>query len=186
MHGTVRHLDTHIVERPVVERPGALNRDVRIRPPIIVDRDANVDVRPPRFWYGFVFGKQVPILRAGNLRIVVDNVPYFYDDGIFYQQVDNVYQEVYAPIGASVPQAPEGSFAVEAGNLVYYYAGGAFYVRQGANYIVAPAPIGVVVPDLPPGAVQVAIQNGVAYQFNGVYYQPVFADGVTQYMTFTP
>jgi len=44
--------------------------------------------------------------------------------------------------------------------------------------------MGVVVPELPPGAVQVSVNNRLAYQFNGIYYEPVFVNGVTQYMTF--
>ena len=36
------------------------------------------------------------------------------------------------------------------------------------------------------GAVAVSLNGRVAYQFNGIYYQPVFVNGVTQYMTFMP
>jgi len=117
---------------------------------------------------------------------MVNGSPYYYDDGLYYQQADNGYQEVYPPVGADVPQPPDGAIVVEAGNQTYYYAGGAFYVQQDGGYVVAPAPIGVAVPELPPGAMQVAVNGGAAYQFNGIYYRPEFVDGVTQYITFLP
>jgi hypothetical protein len=117
---------------------------------------------------------------------MVGGSPYFYDDGIYYQQAADGYQEVYPPVGADVPELPDGAVAIEAGNITYYYAGGAFYVQTDNGYNVAPTPIGVTVPELPPGAVQVAVNGGIAYQFNGIYYRPVFVDGVTQYMTFMP
>ena len=73
-----------------------------------------------------------------------------------------------------------------AGNLTYYYAGGAYYVQQNNGFVIVAPPIGVIVPELPPGAVQVFVNGILAYQFNGIYYQPVFVNGVTQYMTFIP
>jgi len=94
------------------------------------------------------------------------------------------YQAVYPPVGATITGLPDGAIAVDAGNLTYYYAGGAFYVQQDGGYVIVPTPIGVTVPELPPGAAQISINGSVAYQFNGVYYQPVFVNGVTQYMTF--
>jgi len=116
----------------------------------------------------------------------VNGAPYYYDDGIYYQQAGDDYQEVYPPLGADVPELPDGAIEIDAGNLAYYYAGGAFYVQQDGGFVIAPTPMGVTVPELPPGAVQVSVNGGVAYQFNGIYYRPVFVNGVTQYMTFMP
>jgi len=116
----------------------------------------------------------------------VNGAPYYYDDGIYYQQAGNDYQAVYPPVGANIPGLPYGAIEIYAGNLAYYYAGGAFYVQQVSGFVIAAPPMGVTVPELPPGAVQVSVNNGVAYQFNGIYYRPVFANGVTQYMTFMP
>ena len=85
-----------------------------------------------------------------------------------------------------MPELPDGAVAIQVGDQVYYFAGGAFYVGQNGGYVIAPPPMGVTVPELPPGAAQVNVNGMMAYQFNGIYYQPVFADGVTQYMTFAP
>jgi hypothetical protein len=189
-HGNVRHVDTHVVERPVqrpVEGPHNFNlhQDV-YHHDVYVHHDVDVDFRHDRHWHDFRYGARFGILPVGCISIVVGGFPYYYDDGLYYQPADGGYQEVYPPVGADVPELPDGAVAIEAGNLTYYYAGGAFYVQTDNGYNVAPPPIGVTVPELPPGAVQVAVNGSIAYQFNGIYYRPVFVDGVTQYMTFMP
>jgi len=113
----------------------------------------------------------------------VNNAPYFYDDGIYYQQVGSDYQEVYPPVGAVLTELPDGAIEVDDGSLVYYYAGGAFYVQQDGGFVIVPTPLGVIVPELPPGVVQLSAGNSALYQFNEVCYQPVFVNGVTQYRT---
>lgn len=180
-HGTIRHVDTHVVQRPVEVQHGFDQRQH-----IVVHHDVDVDIGRSRFWHGFVFGARLHGLRAGYVQLFVNGAPYYYDDGIYYQQAGNDYQEVYPPVGADVQELPEGAIEINAGNLIYYYAGGAFYVQQDGGFVIAPTPIGVTVSELPPGAVQVVVNGGVAYQFNGIYYQPVFLNGVTQYTTFTP
>jgi hypothetical protein len=180
-HGTIRHVDTHVVQRPIEVQHGFDPHQ-----PVIAHHDVDVDIGHPRFWHGFVFGARLHGLRTGYVQLFVNGAPYYYDDGIYYQQAGNDYQEVYPPVGADVQELPDGVIEIDAGNLTYYYAGGAFYVQQGGGFVIAPTPIGVTVPELPPGAVQVAVNGGVAYQFNGIYYRPVFVNGVTQYTTFTP
>jgi hypothetical protein len=180
-HGSIRHFDSNLAQ-PSFAAP----RNTGAQQNVFVNRDVDADVNVPRYWSGFSHGARQHNLRAGSLRLLVNNVPYYYDDGIYYQQEGDDYEEVYPPVGADIPQPPDGAVEIDAGGLAYYYAGGAFYVEQDGGFVIAPTPIGVVVPELPPGSVQVAYNNGVAYQFNGVYYQPVFVDGVTQYMTVLP
>ena len=180
-HGSIRHVDTQVVERPAV-----VHRDLDVHERVIAHHDLEVDVHRPQFWHGFVFGARLHALRGGCLRIFVGNAPYFYDDGIYYQQIGDEYQAIYPPVGAIIQELPDGAIEVYAGNVAYYYAGGAFYVQQAGGFVIAPPPMEVVVPELPPGAVQVSVNGRLAYQFNGIYYQPVFVNGVTQYMTFMP
>jgi hypothetical protein len=181
-HGSIRHTDTHIVQRPVPVQHG-----FDVHHDAIVHRDVEVDVQRARFWHGFAYGRRMHDLPVGYFSLFVGGTPYYYDDGIYYQQAADGYQEVYPPVGADVPQPPDGAIAIDAGGITYYYAGGAFYVEQpDGGFAIAPTPIGVTVPELPPGAVQVSVNGGVAYQFNGVYYRPVFVDGVTQYVTVQP
>ncbi len=180
-HGTIRHVDTHVVQRPV-----EVHHDVDVHQHVVAHQDVDVDIGRPQFWHGFVFGARLHGLRAGYVQLFVNGAPYYYDDGIYYQQAGNDYQEVYPPVGADVQELPDGTIEIGAGNLTYYYAGGAFYVQQDGGFAIAPTPMGVTVPELPPGAVPVSVNGGVAYQFNGIYYRPVFVNGVTQYMTFMP
>lgn len=180
-HGSLRHVDTRVVERPI-----AVHHDLDVHQRVVPRHDVDVDVHRPRFWHGFAFGERHHVLRGGCVRIFVGNVPYFYDDGIYFQQVGDDYQEVYPPVGAAISGLPDGAIEIDAGNIAYYYAGGAFYVQQNGGFVIAPPPMGVIVPELPPGAVQVSVRNSIAYQFNGIYYQPVFVSGATQYATFMP
>jgi len=193
-HGSVRHVDTHVVQRPVEvrhepERPVEVRHEAAPRHEVVVHRDVDVDVDVHRrhFWNDFVFGRRLPALPLGFFSLRIGGAPYYYSDGIYYQPVDGGYQEAYPPVGAAVPQPPDGAIEINAGGQTYYYAGGAFYLQQpDGTYAIAPTPIGVVVPELPPGAIQVSVKGTVAYQFNGIYYEPVFVNGVTQYETFMP
>jgi len=198
-HGTLRHVDTQVVQRPVaVQHPVAVQRPVEVQHSAEVQHrfpnygtvirhvDPHVDIGRRQLWHGFVFGERLHGLRPGYIQLFLNGVPYCYDAGIYYQQVGNDYQEIYPPVGAYVQELPPGAIEIDAGNLIYYYACGAFYVQQDGGFVIVPTPIGVTVPELPPGAVQVSINGGLAYQFNGIYYQPVFMNGVTQYTTFIP
>jgi len=191
-HGSVRHADTHVVQRPAeVRREPA--RPVQVRPAPVSGRgvpayhDVEADFHRRHFWHDFAFGRRWAALPLGFLTLQLGGAPYYYCDGIYYQPADGGYEEVYPPLGAAVPEPPDGAIPIEAGGQTYYYAGGAFYLQQpDGSFAVAPTPIGVVVPELPPGAVQVSVRGTIAYQFNGIYYEPVFVNGVTQYETFMP
>ena len=179
-------VETHTNRGHTAQRPIEEHRDIDVHKNVYVHRDVDVDVYHSQSWHGFVFGRRVDALRAGYRPVFVNGASYYYNDGIYYQQAGSGYQEVYPPVGVDIPELPGGAIGIEAGNLDYYYAGGAFYVQQNGGFVITAPPMGVVVPELPPGAVQVSVNGGVAYQFNGIYYQPVFMNGVTQYMTFMP
>jgi|SRR5579863_3682980 len=196
-HGSVRHVDTHVVQRPAVVRPEpARSEPVRPAPvrsspaprhDYVVHRDVDVDVHARHGWDDFAFHRHLGALPLGFLSLQIGGVPYYYCDGIYYQPGGGGYDEVYPPVGAVISDPPDGAIEVDVGGQIYYYAGGAFYLQQpDGSYAIAPTPIGAVVPELPPGAIQVSVNGGVAYQFNGVYYEPVFVNGVTQYETFVP
>ena len=182
-HGSIRHVDTH-VDTHVVEHPVVVRSDSDVHQHVIVHHDVDVDIHRQQFWHGFSFGAHHHALRAGYTQLFVFGVPYYYDNGIYYQQIGPDYQEVYPPIGANIGGLPDGAIEIVAGNVVYYYAGGAFYVQQGGVFVSVMPPMGVIVPELPPGVMQVSFNGGAVYQFNGVCYQPVFVNGVTCYMTF--
>jgi hypothetical protein len=186
-HGSVRHYDSHVYQRPAEVHRDFRTHEVVPRHDVFVHRDVDVDFHRPHFWNDFVFGRHLAALPFGFLTLNIGGAPYYYSDGIYYQPSAGGYQEVYPPVGADVPQPPDGAISVDAGGQTYYYAGGAFYLQQpDGTYAIAPTPLGVVVPELPPGAVQVSAGGQIAYQFSGIYYRPVFVNGVTQYQTFQP
>ena len=196
-HGSIRHVDTHVVQRPAPARPEPA-RPVETRPNVapravvapprnvVVHRDVEADVHRAHVWDDFAFGRRLRTLPVGFLNFQVGGAPYWYSDGIYYQQATDGYQEVYPPTGAEVPEPPDGAIEIDGGGgQVYYYAGGAFYEQQAdGSYAIVSTPIGVVVPELPPGAAPITINGSIAYQFNGIDYEPIFVNGVTQYQTF--
>jgi hypothetical protein len=148
-----------------------------------VDRDFDRD----RFFRRrFIPGAFVVSLPVGVQPVVVNNTPYYYSDGMYYQQAPNGYQEVYPPVGAVVPTLPPGAIPIVLGYATYYYADGTFYTQEGSQFAVVQPPVGITVPELPSGAVQVAVNGQIAYQFNGIYYMPIFINGVTQYTVVQP
>ena len=181
-HGTVRHVDATVIRPPVQDQKEQRGFDQHQH--VIVHRDVDVDIGRTQYWHGFSYGARRHGLRAGYLRLSVGGMPFFYDDGIYFQFEGGDYLEVYPPIGAVVQELPDGAIEIDAEGVIYYYAGGAFYVRQDNGFIIVPPPIGVSVPELPPGAGQVSIGGSVAFQFNGIYFRPVFIGGATHYMTF--
>lgn len=201
-HGSIRHAETHVFQRPAEtrreperrpearrepERRVEVRREPEPRREVRTHRDVEVDVHRSHFWNSFSFGRRLATLPLGFLSLHIGGLPFFYHEGVYYQPAEGGYQEVYPPVGAAVPQPPAGSLEIFAGGQTYYYAGGAFYLQQAdGTYAVAPTPLGVVVPELPPGAVQVSVRGTIAYQFNNIYYEPVFVSGVTQYETFQP
>jgi len=186
-HGSIRHYDSHVYQRPTEVHRDFERHDVFPRHDVFLHHDVDVDFHRPHFWHNFVFGRRLATLPFGFLTLNIGGAPYYYSDGIYYQPSQGGYQEVYPPAGADVPQPPDGAITVNAGGQTYYYAGGAFYLQQpDGTYAIAPTPLGVVVPELPPGAIQVTANGQIAYQFNGIYYRPVFVNGVTQYQTFQP
>ena len=122
----------------------------------------------------------------GYSTIVVGGVPYYYDDGTYYQQGPSGYTVVNPPVGAELGGLPEGAVPVMANGQTYYYLDGTFYGQQGNGYATIGAPLGVAVPELPSGATQTVINGTVYYVYNNVYYQPMIQNGVTMYVTVAP
>ncbi|MBF0544296.1 MAG: hypothetical protein HQM08_07680 [Candidatus Riflebacteria bacterium] len=151
---------------------------------MLVHHDVEADLGYSRSWHGFVPGRRVGALRPGFRRLEMRGRPYFYDDGIYYEQFGNDYQEIYPPVGIYIPQLPDGATEVIVGNTVYYYVGGTFYLPTDEGFTIVAPPMGANVPELPPGSVKSSINGLLAYLFNGIYYRPTFVHGVTHYMTF--
>src|SRR5579859_7902543 len=89
-HGTVRHADTHIVQRPTEvrrepERPAEERHEIAPRTEAVEHRDVEADVHRPHLWDAFAFGRRLAALPLGFLRLQIGAVPYFYCGGLYYQ-----------------------------------------------------------------------------------------------------
>ncbi|PWU08879.1 MAG: hypothetical protein C5B50_28820 [Verrucomicrobia bacterium] len=133
------------------------------------------------FWSDYYPGLAVSILPSGYVPVYVGGSPYYYYQGVFYQQGPSGYSVAPPPIGAVVPELPPGAEPVMVGPATYYYAAGVFYAQEPQGFVVVPPPPGATVSILPPGATSAVVNGVVYYQANGVYYMPVMQDGVTVY-----
>jgi Family of unknown function (DUF6515) len=177
-HGSIRHANAPVIRNENV----IVHNDVR-NFPRHVDRDFDREHFSRRRFLPGAFFVSLPI---GVQTVFANNTPYYYSDGLYYQQAPNGYQQVYAPVGAIVPALPVGAVPIVIGYATYFYADGTFYVQEGNQFAVVQPPLGITVPELPSAAVQVALNGQIAYLFNGVYYMPIFVNGVTQYTVVQP
>ena len=97
-HGSIRHVDAHVVERPVEvrrepEHPVEVHREGSARHEVFGHHDVDVDIHRRHFWSDFSFGRRFAVLPFGCLALQIGGVPYYYDDGIYYQPAEGGYQE---------------------------------------------------------------------------------------------
>jgi len=119
-HGSIRHVDTHVVQRPVEvrrepEHAADVRREVVPHRDLLVHHDVDVDIHRRHSWNDFAFGRRRAVLPLGFLALQIGGVPYYYYDGIYYQPVEGGYQEVYPPVGPrfrNLPTAPSTSMQV--------------------------------------------------------------------------
>lgn len=72
-------------------------------------------------------GHRVRVLPRHYIRFVLLTVPYFYFDGIFYQEWDAGYVVVQAPVGASIRVLPTGYIAFNNGFDTFFYVNATYY-----------------------------------------------------------
>ena len=148
--------------------------------------DVHEESRHAFFWDRFHPGIVIGALPFGYNQIYVSGNPYYYYQGVYYENGPSGYVVVTPPLGALVPALPPGAEAVTAGPTVYYYAGGAFYVQVPQGFQVVSPPPGVTIPELPPNAAPVIINGAQYYQADGAYFLPVMDNGVIVYTTVQP
>lgn len=146
--------------------------------------DIDEDRRQSFFWSDYHKGMQIDRLPDGYRRIGVRGHPYFYYEGVYYDNGPSGYVVVDPPMDADISDLPPGTETVQVGDMLYYYVDGAFYVQQAdGSYVIVAAPMGVTVSMLPSDAIQVGINGTTYYQADMTYYLPVMQNGVTAYLT---
>jgi hypothetical protein len=166
-----------VQSRPVAVRTQATEVDRR-RMDIDQDRSQSF------FWSDYHAGMRIDRLPDGYRRFDLRGHPFFYFEGVYYDNGPSGYVIIAPPVDADVSDLPPGTETVVVNGTVYYYAGGAFYVQQpDGSYVVVAPPMGVTVALLPPGVVSVVVNGTIYYQADGTFYLPVMQNGVTAYLT---
>ncbi|MCM5663724.1 DUF6515 family protein [Galbibacter mesophilus] len=110
---------------------------------------------------------------------------YYYDQGNYYNKVEDGYTVIQAPVGATIKVLPDGYEVVEQGGsgstTNNYYYGGAYYEKTGDGYTVVPPTAGTIVENLPEGAEEVRVGDQTYVKYGETYYQPVQVDGKNMY-----
>ena len=114
--------------------------------------------------------------------ISIQNQKYYYDNGVFYEPVDNGYTVVEAPVGATVENLPDNANTVTINETTNnYYYGGTYYEKTAEGYKVVPPTAGTLVEHLPEGAEEIRVGDVTYVKLGEVYYQPVRIDGKDLY-----
>jgi hypothetical protein len=171
-----------------VQRGGEGERHEQLEDSLRERRNWGIDDerRHSYFWFGYHPGMVLNVLPQAYSQINVGGNPYYYDQGVYYQQATSGYVVVTPPVGAIVAQLPPGSETIPYGPTVYYYGAGAFYVQNPQGFIVVEPPPGLAVTEPPPNAQQVMMNGVLYYQADGVYFLPQMQNGVTVYVTARP
>jgi hypothetical protein len=81
------------------------------------------------------------VVPEGFENIVVDGQTYYYNDGIFYQQVGNQLTAVPPVLGAVVDYIPDDYQIVMADGAHYLVTGGVYYQRVDQGFEVVQPPV---------------------------------------------
>jgi hypothetical protein len=136
------------------------------------------------FYWGPVWhpwGFFVATMATTAIIVSVESQQYQYDQGVYYQEHDNGYQVVEAPVGATVKMIPEGSEKVVVNEKTYYYFGGTYYEKTDAGYTVVPPTAGTIVANLPEGGEEVKMGDVTYVKLGETYYQPIEQEGKNAY-----
>jgi len=89
-------------------------------------------------------GKRVRVLPTRYYRTYVDQRPYYYYQGVFYEPNPYGYIVVGAPIGARVDRLPYGYASFGLGSRRYYHVNSTYYIYddRDRDYIVVEKPAG--------------------------------------------
>ncbi|MGI4020518.1 MAG: DUF6515 family protein [Janthinobacterium lividum] len=74
-------------------------------------------------------GFQLNVLPFGYYPFSYGGYPYYYNEGLFYQQYNDGYQIVAPPIGAEVPRLPRGTQDITIDGQQYFEKDGVYYQK---------------------------------------------------------
>lgn len=108
--------------------------------------------RDGRWFYSGHFhpiGFELREMPSGFVRLLLNNMDYYYFEGVFYRPTPHGYVVVEAPVDAVVATVPTGCQPVVVEGASYYLINGTTYVATSAGYKVVVAPKTLVVQTTP-------------------------------------
>jgi hypothetical protein len=123
----------------------------------------------------------LPVLSLTATIVVINNMHYRYDQGVYYQPINGGWQVIPPPMYVVVTYLPPGYEMMNIGDDRYYYYGGSFYFLTQGGYRVVRAPAGAIVSTLPDGCVTVQAGNVFYLKYNNAFYQPIQYNGQNAY-----
>jgi hypothetical protein len=130
------------------------------------------------------WGFFVTTLAATAIIVSVNNMNYYYDQGVYYAPSNGGYTVVTAPVGAVVTTVPSNAQPVVINQTTTtnnYYYGGTYYEKSAGGYTVIPPTAGSIVENLPEGAEEVRIGDVTYVKYGETYYQPIQYNGKDMY-----
>ncbi len=93
----------------------------------------------------YPYGRYETSLGVGHVSIVLGNLRFYYNDGVFYKRGQRDYVVVEPPRGAIVYRLPSGYGRRVINDVDYYTYNGVYYKRCPRGYEVVAAPRTIVV-----------------------------------------
>ena len=141
------------------------------------------------FVAGMLLGAAVASLPPKTQTVVVAGSPYYYANGVYYEQSGSGYTVVPAPVGATVEHPPAQVTNVYVNDQDLGYSNGTYYeeqppAKEGSDptYKVVAPPIGATVQTLPKDAKKTTIGGIDYYVYAGTYYQVFHSGSKVVYM----
>ncbi len=136
------------------------------------------------YYYGPVwhpFGFFVATMFTTAVIVSLNNQPYYYNQGVYYVEVNNGYNSVPPPVNITINNLPDGVESVTLNDLTYYYYAGTFYEKVSDGFKVIVAPDGAMVLNIPDGGEELEIDGNKYVFYNDTYFQPLAKDGKDLY-----
>ena len=159
-HGSVRHVDTQVIQRPVQ----APREPVR---PVEAPREpAHVDAHAPEH--------PVDTHREPALPAEVRHDDSRGHEIVSHRDVDVDFRRHRGwddfAFGRRHPSLPIGCLTLQIGGVPYYYSDGIYYQPVGSDYQEVYPPVGAEIPAPPDGAIEIDAGGQAYYYAGGAFY----------------
>jgi hypothetical protein len=157
-HGSVRHVDTQVIQRPVVAPREPVHVDTHVDTHV----ETHVDQHP------------VDVHRAPEHPVEVRHDDPRGHEIVTHRDVDVDFRGRHGwdgfAFGRHHPSLPIGCLTLSIGGVPYYYSDGIYYQPVGSDYQEVYPPVGAEIPAPPDGAIEVDAGGQTYYYAGGAFY----------------